>query len=163
LRDWLASHWIIEHEPNRDEVAELFAVIDRDMRDAALPRLSADWRLGISYNAALQLATLALAAEGYRPGRERAHERAILSLRHTVGISSKTVDVLDAVRRKRNQISIRARWDHLGPSGRGTPRDRRKAARGGGSLAQGASSGTGAAAGIAASLPKGSATEPATP
>jgi len=74
LADWLADRWI-----------------------------SADWQLSIAYNAALQLATLALVAEGYRPGRERAHERAILSLRHTAGIPGKTVDLLDAVRRKRNQ------------------------------------------------------------
>jgi hypothetical protein len=43
--------------------------------------LSDDWRLGITYNAALQLATIALAAEGFRAGRERRHERTILSLR----------------------------------------------------------------------------------
>lgn len=110
LRDWFASRWIVAHEPSREEIADLFAVVDRDLKDAAVPRLSADWRLGISYNAALQLATLALAAEGYRPGRERAHERAILSLRDTVGIVGETVDVLDAVRRKRNQIN----YEHAG-------------------------------------------------
>ena len=70
-----------------------------------MPRLSADWRLGISYNAALQLATLALAAEGYRPGRDRAHERAILSLRDTVDADPKTVDLLDLTRRKRNLVN----------------------------------------------------------
>jgi hypothetical protein len=32
--------------------------------------LSPDWRLGIAYNAALQLATLALAAVGYHYGDE---------------------------------------------------------------------------------------------
>ena len=77
----------------------------RDLEDAAIPRLGSDWRLGITYNAALQLATLALMAEGYRPGRERAHERAILSLRDTVGVDAKRVNLLDAVRRKRNQIN----------------------------------------------------------
>jgi hypothetical protein len=105
LSDWLANHWIVEHEPSVEELTDLFAVIDRDLEDASVPRLSEDWRLGIAYNAALQLATLALAAEGYRPGRERAHERAILSLRFTLGTSAKTVDVIDAVRRKRNQIN----------------------------------------------------------
>jgi hypothetical protein len=91
LADWLASRWIVAHEPSRDEITDLFAVVDRDLRDAAVPQLSADWRLGISYNAALQVAMLALAAEGYRPGRERAHERAILSLRDTVGVENETV------------------------------------------------------------------------
>ena len=110
LADWLANRWIVTHEPSVAEIADLWAVVDRDLEDAALARLSADWRLGIAYNAALQLATLALVAEVYRPGRERAHERAILSLRETAGISAKTVDLLDAVRRKRNQNS----YEHAG-------------------------------------------------
>ena len=65
LADWHTNRWIVAHEPSRDEIADLFALVDRDLRDAAVPRLSPDWRLGIAYNAALQLATLALAAEGY--------------------------------------------------------------------------------------------------
>lgn len=105
LADWLANHWIVRHGATVDEISDLIAVVDRDLEDAAVPRLSEDRRLGITYNAALQLATLALAAEGYRPGRERAHERAILSLHDTVGVDSKTVDLLDAIRRKRNQIN----------------------------------------------------------
>src|SRR5207244_11582993 len=60
-------------------------LVDRDLTVAATPRLSDDWRLGITYNAALQLATIALAAEGYRAARERHHERTILSLRDTIG------------------------------------------------------------------------------
>lgn len=57
LADWLTNRWIVGHEPSREEIADLFAVVDRDLKDAAVPRLSADWQLGISYNAALQLAT----------------------------------------------------------------------------------------------------------
>ena len=110
LADWLANRWIVAHEPTVAEIADLCAVVDRDLEDAAITRLSADWRLSIAYNAALQLATLALLAEGYRPGRERAHERTILSLRDTVGIAAKTVDLLDAIRRKRNQ----ANYEHAG-------------------------------------------------
>ena len=105
LRDWLANRWLVAHETSAEEIADLFAVVDRDLGDAAIPRLSADWRLGIAYNAALQLAHAALAAEGYRPAKERAHERAILSLRYTVGVPAKTVDLLDAVRRKRNRMT----------------------------------------------------------
>lgn len=102
LRNWLASGWLVAHEPSRDEVEDLLAVVDRDLTDAAIKSLSPDWRLGIAYNAALQLATLALAAEGYRPARERAHERAILSLRFTLGLEGRVVDTIDGVRRKRN-------------------------------------------------------------
>lgn len=105
LADWLANRWIVVHEPSAEEIAELFAIVDRDLADAAVPRLSNDWRVGITHNAALQLATAALAAEGYRPGRDRAHERAILSLRYTVGVDGATVNLLDTIRRKRNQIN----------------------------------------------------------
>lgn len=103
LSDWLANRWIVVHEASPAEIADLFALVDRDLNDAAVPRLSADWRLGITYNAALQLATLALAAAGFRPARERAHERAILSLRETAGTAEAIVNLLDSVRRKRNQ------------------------------------------------------------
>ena len=102
LDDWLANHWIEPHEASPEEVRDLLKLVDRDLGDAAIDRLSADWRLGIAYNAALQLATLALAASGYRPTRIRGHERAIQSLRHTVGLDRNLVDTLDAVRRKRN-------------------------------------------------------------
>ena len=64
LNDWLASRWIVAHVPSVEETGDLFAVVDRDLEDAAIRALSPDWRLGITYNAALQLATLALAASG---------------------------------------------------------------------------------------------------
>ena len=105
LADWLANRWIQRHATTTQEIADLFAVVDRDLTDAAIPRLSDDWRLGITYNAALQLATIALAAEGYRATRERHHERTILSLRETARIPQSTVDLLDVTRRKRNQAN----------------------------------------------------------
>jgi hypothetical protein len=98
LKIWLENRWVVEHETSPAEVADLLEVVGRDLADAAIDGLSADWRLGIAYNAALQLATLALAAAGYRPGRERA----IQSLRYTIALDQATVDTLDGIRRKRN-------------------------------------------------------------
>lgn len=40
LRDWLANRWIVAHEPSVEEMADLLAVVDRDLEDAAVPRLS---------------------------------------------------------------------------------------------------------------------------
>jgi hypothetical protein len=94
LGNWLASGWIVEHEPTPEETSDLLAVVDRDLKDAAVETLSPDWKFGIAYNGALQLAILALAAEGFRPARVRAHERAILSLRFPVALDSATVDLL---------------------------------------------------------------------
>jgi len=102
LKDWQENRWLAEHEPSSEEVADLLTVVNRDLQDAAVDRLSADWRLGIAYNAALQLALLALAAEGYRPERQRTHERAVQSLRLTIGLDQEVVDTLDVVRRKRH-------------------------------------------------------------
>lgn len=102
LNDWLANRWLTNHETSPQEIADLRAVVERDLKDANVDRLSADWRVGISYNAALQLAIMALAAAGYRTERQRPHERAIQSLRFTVGIDQRTIDTLDAVRRMRN-------------------------------------------------------------
>jgi hypothetical protein len=42
--------------------------------------ISEDWKLNIAYNAALQAATAALAAAGYRAAREQHHYRTIQSL-----------------------------------------------------------------------------------
>jgi hypothetical protein len=78
------------------------AVADRDLTDASVPGLSADWRLNIAYNATLQLASAALVAAGYRAGREGHHHRPIQSLRLTVSAPSAVVDQLDLMRRKRN-------------------------------------------------------------
>jgi hypothetical protein len=102
LEDWLANRWLVEHETSSEEVADLWSVVERDLRNAKVEGLDPDWQLAIAHNAALQIATLALAAEGYRPSRDRSHERAIESLRYTLKTKRSTIDVLDAVRRKRN-------------------------------------------------------------
>jgi hypothetical protein len=105
LRDWLRNRWLVEHKSTPREIKELFALTERDLQAAATPRLIADWQMNISYNAALQLAILALSAEGFRVASQRSHELAIRSLKFTVGLDHERVDALDGVRRKRNRIS----------------------------------------------------------
>ena len=102
LRDWLRNTWLTEHEASREEIADLLSVIDRDLRDCRSPGLSADWRLGIAYNAAVQVAVAGLVAEGYRTTRESHHHRAIHSLEFTIGLDRGTIGQLDAFRKKRN-------------------------------------------------------------
>ncbi|MCR4374988.1 MAG: hypothetical protein NUW22_09075 [Acidobacteria bacterium] len=58
--------------------------------------------MNIAYNAALQVATAALAAAGYRAARDSHHFRVIQSLRETIGADASTVLTFDAFRKKRN-------------------------------------------------------------
>jgi uncharacterized protein (UPF0332 family) len=103
LREWLANRWLDEHETNAEEIANLLALADRDLRDAQSTELSTDWRFNIAYNAALQLAGAALAASGYRVIRSGPHHhRTIQSLLHTIGANENKVRLLDRFRKKRN-------------------------------------------------------------
>ncbi len=102
LKSWLDNGWLIKHEPTPQEIADLLKVSDRDLKDCEASGLSADWQLGIAYNAALQTATAALAASGFRSGRDAHHHRVIQSLRYTVNADSKLVNLFDQYRKKRN-------------------------------------------------------------
>jgi hypothetical protein len=83
LRDWLRAGWLDEHTSSREEISGLLGVADRDLGDCRTAGLSADWRFNIAYNAALQAATAALAAAGFRASRQSHHYRVIQwDLRH---------------------------------------------------------------------------------
>ena len=102
LQDWLKNGWLAEHKPSRQEIRDLLGVADRDLADCATSGLSADWRLNIAYNAALQLATAALAAAGYRAGRDAHHFRVIQSLEFTIRADSALIAQFEQFRKKRN-------------------------------------------------------------
>jgi predicted Zn-dependent peptidase len=102
LRDWLKNGWVVEHASSADEISDLIYVADRDLKDAQTPGLSPDWRLNIAYSAALQMATAALAAGGYRASRESHHYRVIQSLAYTIEADSELINQFDQFRKKRN-------------------------------------------------------------
>jgi hypothetical protein len=102
LRDWLRHSWLVAHETSPEEIAGLLAIVERDLANSKIAGLSADWRLSIGYNAALQAATAALAASGYRAAREQHHYRTVQSLAFTIGWQAVKVDRLDRFRKKRN-------------------------------------------------------------
>ena len=102
LTDWLDSGWISAHTTSPEEIADLLSICDRDLADSNTKGLSADWRLNIAYNAALQAATAALAAAGYRASRDMHHYRIIHSLQYTIGADVRLINQLEAFRKKRN-------------------------------------------------------------
>ena len=87
LRDLQKAGWLTEHESSREEISALLALADRDIEASQTPGLGPDWRLNIAYNAALQVATAALAAGGFRAGRIAHHYRTIQTLAQTITIS----------------------------------------------------------------------------
>jgi hypothetical protein len=102
LRDWLKNGWLSEHVASREEIADLLGLSDRNLHDCGTPGLSADWKFNIAYNAALQAATAALAASGYRATRDAHHYRILQSLTFTINAPQALVRQLDAFRKKRN-------------------------------------------------------------
>jgi hypothetical protein len=103
LQNWLQNGWLKPHQTSRQEIVELFGLADRDLAACQTANLDTDWRFNIAYNAALQLATAALAAAGYQAARVTHHVRVIGSLEFTLGWDVATVGLLDDFRKKRNE------------------------------------------------------------
>ena len=110
LRQWQTNGWLKVEPTSRDEIANMLAMVDRDLKDAA-GSISPDWRFGIAYNAALKLCTVLVRAEGYRPSHGLQHYRAIMAMPLVLGQKKKNdANYLDACRTKRNTIE----YDYIG-------------------------------------------------
>src|SRR4030043_201436 len=102
LQSWLENGQIRAHQTSKSEITELFKAVDRDLADSQVQGLSADRRFATAYNAALLVATMALAANGYRAQQEGHHYWSIRSLAFTLELDTITINQLNAFRRKRN-------------------------------------------------------------
>ncbi|HBC86777.1 MAG TPA: hypothetical protein DCZ94_07480 [Lentisphaeria bacterium] len=110
LRDWLNNGWLRLHKCNREDIQNLFEIVDRDIADAE-SGISPDWRFGIAYNAALKLCTILLYAEGYRPEKNLQHYRTIQAMPLILGNDrKKDADYLETCRTKRNTVE----YDYVG-------------------------------------------------
>ncbi len=102
LQTWEENSWLVKHKASAGEIAQLLGLADRDLKDSQAKGLTADWKLNIAYNSALQSATAALLACGYRASREMHHYRVIGSLAYTIGANADLINKLDKFRKKRN-------------------------------------------------------------
>jgi hypothetical protein len=104
LQEWLKNGWLRPHKTSRNEIANLLAIVERDMKDAQ-GDISADWRFGIAYNAALKLCTALLYASGYQAEKTLQHYRTLQALSLILGDKWKPEsDYLDKCRTKRNTV-----------------------------------------------------------
>jgi hypothetical protein len=77
--DCVNNGWLVAPKSSKQEIGNLLGIVARDLKDSQAKDVSDD------YNAALQAATAALAAAGYRASRENHHYRVIQSLELTLG------------------------------------------------------------------------------
>jgi uncharacterized protein (UPF0332 family) len=104
LADWAKNGWLRPHSPSKEEIANLFEIVERDLKDATAAGLSDDWKFGIAYNAALKLCTILLHSSSYRAEKNLAHYRTLQALPEVLGKEHKeNADYLDACRKKRNE------------------------------------------------------------
>lgn len=91
-------------QPGREQVAKLRLAAQRNLADAQLAALSNENRFDAAYKAIMQLAMVALHANGYRTltSRPGHHQTAIQTLPETIGLEKPRVIVLDALRKQRN-------------------------------------------------------------
>jgi hypothetical protein len=90
--------------PDKAHIGKLLAAAERNIADTKLQGLSTENRFDAAYKAIMQLAMVALNANGYRtmtskPGH---HQTAIQTLPTSVGLSRAKIIVLDALRKQRN-------------------------------------------------------------
>jgi hypothetical protein len=102
LQDWAHNGWLRPHQSSPQEIADLLAIVERDLADAG-GNISADWRFGIAYNGALKLCTILVQASGYRPEKNLQHYRTLAALPMILGQEREDdADYLELCRRKRN-------------------------------------------------------------
>lgn len=92
------------HKTSKEEIALLFKVIERDLKDAEIKELSIDRRFAIAYNATLQTATIFMHCLGFRAKAEAHHFVTFLFLKEALGgLFKKEASYFNTCRIKRNR------------------------------------------------------------
>ena len=104
LKKWVSEGRLQPHQTNKQEIENLFKLVERDLKDSRIKQLSTDRRFATAYNAALQLATIVLHVAGYRVKAGSGHHWAtILAISEIMGEEQKgRRDYFNACRAKRN-------------------------------------------------------------
>jgi len=111
FKQWADNGWLRAHRTSPAEIDNLLSIVNRDLADAQEEGISADWRFGIAYNAALKLCTILLYASGYRAERTLQHYRTIQAMPLILGKErERDVKYLDTCRMKRNVVE----YDYVG-------------------------------------------------
>jgi len=103
LKTFLVDGQLKQHRTSKKEISDLLALIQRDLTDARVTDVSNDWRYAMAYNAALQLATAVMYAEGLRTAGSAHHWLTFRVLPMIMGPGQKdNASYLNTCRVKRN-------------------------------------------------------------
>lgn len=102
----LLSHKEVrQHTTSENEIIDLLAVVERDLKDATLVGLSSDRRFATAYNAALQLCKLSIACKGYQVSSKAHHQKTFEFAQIAIGKRSDDyIYYFEYCRRKRNSL-----------------------------------------------------------
>lgn len=110
LKECLEKGFIKKQASSSQEIKNLFDIVSRDLSDSEVG-VTEDWKFGITYNAALKLATILLRASGYRTSGLGHHGNTIALIPAILGKHKKDdSEYLDACRKKRNILE----YDYVG-------------------------------------------------
>jgi uncharacterized protein (UPF0332 family) len=103
LKQLLSEGKLKFHKTSRTEISALLKIVERDLRDAQIEKLSSDRKFTTAYNAILQLATILLCCKGYRPVGTGHHFTVFQVTREILGKEyHDLIDYFDSCRSKRN-------------------------------------------------------------
>jgi hypothetical protein len=109
LEKWAEYGWLKAEPTSRDEIRNLLAIADRDLRDANVALISEDRRFEAAFSAARTSASIALRATGYRTSTQTGHHiRTIESLELTIKADAELIQRLKTLSKKRNATSYDA-------------------------------------------------------
>jgi len=108
LQALMGAQRLRRHETSVREIADLLALAERGVTDAAVDAISLDLRFASAYDAALSLATIPLACAGYRTRGAGHHSTTFEALPAAMGPQVRNMaGYLNLCRTKRNQLEYR--------------------------------------------------------
>ena len=103
LKDLLNQGKLRAHKTSKKEINNLITIIRRDIKDSKIEDLSPDRRFACAYNAVLQLATIILYCNGYKPEGTGHHFTVFQTMKMIMGNNYyELADYFDSCRSKRN-------------------------------------------------------------
>lgn len=102
--DNLVGNTLERIEPDPAAIRRLLHAAERNLADAGIEAVSSENRFDAAYKAIIQLANLALQANGYRTltSRPGHHMTMIQSLTRSIGLDRERMISLDTLRKQRN-------------------------------------------------------------